>query len=321
MSSSTARAFSIEQVAQLLAPKHVDPVFNQRSVFIVSTGRTGTQFLAQGLGRMMDGVHALHEPDSIWLDRPREYLTSEWWKQVQRHGLVQMTVGQLHNTPAHLSAARHTGRIDDEVARKRLRGLRRGVLRQAGDRVYVESNGLLYGVADLVLDELPNSRMVMVVRDPRDWIRSAVKASHFRAYKAPDFDFLGLSVRPYQFANSEVSRSEWEGLPLAHKYAWLWSAVNQQLVDTIGQSNRVLAVRYEDLFSPAHDYRSFRRLLDFCSRWDNGHHLCRLEREFLARKVDSSRDLTAERAPETEVPTAVLERLCGELMRRFGYAL
>jgi hypothetical protein len=301
------------------APSGDTPWNLKHAVFIVSAGRTGTQFLARALPQMIDDCAAFHEPDTLWLDRPWEYFRSVYWEQVRRHGLYHMTLGQTHATATHLATARYKGTIDDAQATAWFDRLRGGFIGGVPESIFVESNGLLWGVIDLILERMPNSKVIMVVREPRAWIRSAVLASHFRAFKFPDFDFLGFSPRPYYRTPVAHDKTEWASMSRPDKYTWLYGMLNQRLIDVLAKNPRALIVRYEDLFEGGDQRPTFERLLHFSSRFADGFSRPTTLRHDL---VDRPMDSTQENGGDTSIFTpdeALVERHCGGIMDRFAY--
>jgi hypothetical protein len=115
---------------------------HQRPVFILSTGRTGTQFLAHYFDRD-PRAHAVHEPS------PSRGL--RFWTVAYLEGVVER--------PAMAST---------------LRRYRTGSFKNIGAPIYIESNNFLAGFAESLIDEFNEPLLIHVVRDPRTYIRSAI---------------------------------------------------------------------------------------------------------------------------------------------------
>jgi hypothetical protein len=114
----------------------------QRPMFILSTGRTGTLYLAHHFGRDPD-VRAVHEP------RPSR-------------GLRFWTVAYLE------------GAVDPSMMASTLRRYRTGFFDQTTERVYVESNNFLAAFAESLIETFDQPTLIHVVRDPRGYVRSAI---------------------------------------------------------------------------------------------------------------------------------------------------
>jgi hypothetical protein len=296
------------------------PWNEKHAVFIVSAGRTGTQFLAKALPQMIDDCAAFHEPDTLWMDRLWDYFSRVYWQQVKRHGIYHMTWGQTHATATHLATARYKGQVTDAEATAWFDRLRGRWLGEVPESIFVESNGLLWGVVDLIMERMPNAKVVMVVREPRAWIRSAVLASHFRAFKPPDYDFLGFSPRPYHQEPVAHPKAEWARMSLPNKYAWLYGMLNESLVGTLANNPRAIILRYEDLFEGGGQRPAFERLLNFASSFGDGfERQTTLRHDLVDRPMDSTREGEDANAAAYTPDEDLLQRHCGEIMRRFDY--
>jgi hypothetical protein len=142
---------------------------NKPCVFVTSTGRTGTQFFGRYMSRVIEECYSIHEPDVIWIDRP-----SEWLGKLRAFGAWQMSVGRF--SPRYsvrvLNNLRHHSRIDPELGIACLRSARQHYIEKSPNRIYLEANGQYSALLDLLTIAFPNSRVVYLIRDPRDWLRS-----------------------------------------------------------------------------------------------------------------------------------------------------
>lgn len=127
-----------------LAPAH-------KSTFILSTGRTGTKFLADLLSQL-DDVIALHEP------KPSRILQA--W-----------------------SSAYAEGRVSDEYMRRVLVAKRKRLFRDMDASLYVESNHFIDGFVEHINELVQNPMIVHVVRDPRDFITSMINRGNDTGWK------------------------------------------------------------------------------------------------------------------------------------------
>jgi len=143
-----------------------------RTVWIVSSGRTGTQFLARYFDENFARVIARHEPSP----RIRTRLVANAYAQ---------------------GACSH-----DRVA-SLLRRKRRDIDGLASD-LYIESNPFLWG-AIRVLDEVFDSPLVVhVVRDPREQVRSSLNHGTSRGLKSIANRWL-----PYWYPSTPEAGAGW----------------------------------------------------------------------------------------------------------------
>lgn len=186
-------------------------------VFVLSTGRTGTTFLASALKQL--GADAHHEPGPRWL--------------------------------RNLSNARAAGAISHETG-SRLLGHARGE-NLSDERVYVEASCLIYGLAEELLESFSDAMLVHLVRDPRGYIKSAMdwgvhrpggrilNAIPYRRLAPPQYDPTSLALRAQWFATSRFER-----------IAWGWSAMNAATRRGCASSDRCMTVRFEELVDDQH---------------------------------------------------------------------
>ena len=185
----------------------------KRIALIVSSGRTGTQFLARYFDANYEGVVARHEPPPA------------------------VRVRLAGN--AHAAGALSRERLVRILERKRRR-----TIDPIDAHLYVESNPFLWGAIDVFDEVFDRPTVVHVVRDPREQVRSSLGHGTARGWK-------GLANRwlPYWYPNvpGRADAGDWLG-----RAAGLWAVVNGRLsrVGTYCADYRL--VSYESLFDPSH---------------------------------------------------------------------
>ena len=197
------------------------------ALFVVSTGRTGTQFLADLFGRL--GARASHEPGPKWLR-----LASN----------------------AHVA-----GRLDSERAARLVARARLDEVERPGAPPWVESSCLVYGLVDPLLATFPDARVVQVVRDPRTYLRSALGWGAYRTGGRLLNVVPFRRLAPTQFRPRSVRRRlEWAGEGQFERLCWAWAAMNGSMREQGSGSPRFSVVRYEDLFDPERSGSTLREL-------------------------------------------------------------
>lgn len=185
-----------------------------RAVFVVSTGRTGTQFLARTVEGW--GARSHHEPGPWWL--------------------------------RHLSNAHASGAVSEARAVRLLHGLRDEAL--AVDKPWFEASCLDHGLVGPLLAAFPEATVVQVVRHPVGYVRSAQDWGAYRLGGRPLNLLPYRRLAPPQFDRWNVAgRVRWIGEDQFDRLAWAWSAMNRAM-RTQGEGNpRFRTVRFEDLTS------------------------------------------------------------------------
>lgn len=186
-------------------------------VFILSTGRTGTQFLARFFDANYDSTLSVHEP------KPSYHLRVLSNAYAARHAPKQLSLGVLRRS-------RH----------KLLDGLTK--------EFYIESNNFIYGFVDLLPEFVAQPTILHVIRDPREFVSSSINHGSWSGKK-----LLASKLVPYWFPNvrpflKQVRRPTAVGI-LAAK----WVYVNQLLRERGESYPRYRLYRYEDVFREPYD--------------------------------------------------------------------
>jgi len=251
-------------------------------VLIVSTGRTGTRFLAQFLGSHYPCVEAHH--------------TTDWSRLMNVLGNMQLT--GLIGEGAVLAAWRT------------LKGQRFAMTEKSH---FVDSNNHLFAFAAIARRVYPGVRIIHVVRDPRTYVRSHLNWSKQRlsSYVA---NYLIPFWQPNGWLLREVGFKEWVTMSKFEKFCWIWDFKNRLMAAIEATTVPYLRVRFEDVTGLSGEGDQLDMLLRFVGldpdnrpRGETRPVNETTERKFPGWEKWSSADCLA------------LERHCGEQMRRYGY--
>ena len=183
-------------------------------VFVVSTGRTATTFLARFAADL--GAEGCHEPGPWWL--------------------------------RHLSNAHASGHVSPDRAVRLLRSRRPDIGR---DRPYLEASCLLHGLVGPLLEAFPTARVVHVVRDPRTYVASAQTWGAYRFGGRPLNLLPYRRLAPPQFRPLDpVMRARWALDDQFARLCWAWAAMNEAMRTQGAGHERFRTVRFEDLTDP-----------------------------------------------------------------------
>lgn len=253
------------------------------SLFILSTGRTGTQFLARFFESL--GIEAHHEPGPFWLREASNAVVS----------------GQL-------SVAR---------ARTLVERARANLL--TSDAPYVEASCLVYGLAEPLLEVIDTAIVAHVVRDPKTYIRSGMNWGVYRPGGRPLNLLPFRRLAPPQFTPWSLSeRVSWARKDQFERLCWAWTAMNAHMRRTTESTDRGATVRFEDIFDAENGYPGLVQL----SRMIGVEPTDEALNAFAERPVNAATKGKFPRWSDwTEEQREMVRNLCGEEAAHHGYDL
>ena len=174
--------------------------------FVLSAGRCGTLALAHLLNTATN-AHVWHHPQP---DPIQESLLAYWGEIDKRKAFWKARYAIIHKTWAQ--------------------GL-----------VHGETDLLMTPFCDIIADEIPDSKFIVLVRDPRDFVRSGMRRNYY--YGHP---WDPGRLRPQ---NGTEEFEEWNQLDQFGKICWLWNETYENINQIITRidKDRVITVRFEDL--------------------------------------------------------------------------
>jgi hypothetical protein len=206
----------------------------RRTALILSSGRTGTQFLAQYFAANFEHLTALHEPPPAR------------WLRFASH--------------AHMRGA-----VSDESLRRLLAYKQRRYDDRITSELYIESNPFLTGFAAVLGDIYDAPIVIHVVRDPRDHARSSLNHGTGSGWK-------GLANRfvPFWYPDVRHILALDHAPSWIERAAGVWAIVNARLREAAPGFAHYHLLRYEEIFDASHSgLRALCGLLDLEYRDDS----------------------------------------------------
>lgn len=252
----------------------------EKIVFILSTARTGTKSLAEGLAG--DGILSLHQPPfSRLLTVASNYYLHGWLPKRALVWLVSF--------------------------------LREPQITQAKCRYYIQAYSLDHLPAKIISQKYANVYVIHIVRDPRTFVPSYLNWVHtrFKSFVANKFV---LGWHPSGFFTGEMSWGEWHRMDEFQRVCWHWAYKNRLLEQLFQEDERYLRIRFEDLFLGA-STEVLRSTLSFAGiPYQNEFRTIFQERKNVSPKMYCPGwDVWSPKRQQE------LLNLCGEEMRRYGY--
>ncbi|MBN1996433.1 sulfotransferase domain-containing protein, partial [candidate division KSB1 bacterium] len=228
------------------------------SIFIVSGGRTGTAFFTKLFNTSSNLTSAYHEPENI------DYFNLTEIKTKSKHfGLCNLTVRKLCGRwgITNLSNQRMAGKISVTEAAQKLLDQRRTFIEGQDAEIYVESSYHFYGLIDIIPLIFENYKIVYIVRDPRDWVRSHMDKKEWYHFTNPATLF-GTRISPRLIGDTRYT-AQWKSMDRFEKLCWAWQMINSYALDMIKKtgSENIQYMRFEDIFAAGNKKEKMEQLL------------------------------------------------------------
>lgn len=194
---------------------------------IVSSGRTGTRFLAEYFDKNYEDVVAFHEPKPSYALR--------------------------RYTNAYM-----LGKVSDEKMSTLLQRKRKKLMTSLKAHTYIESNPYLHGFIPVLDSVWADPKIIHIIRDPRTFVVSALNYKDSRVIKTLANKWIPNwlpNVRHLLNISGEMS-------PFGF-YAGCWRVVNESILRSAQEKSSYRLFLYEDLF--ADDFAGLKQLCDVFS--------------------------------------------------------
>ncbi len=187
--------------------------------FIVSTGRTGTKFLATFFNRYCKDTLSLHEPSPTMF-----YLGTDFIK-------------------GNISFREASNGFDIQ----RLHICRR--LNKNNIRFYIESNGYLSSLIPVINVFYNNAKFVYIIRNGKDYVRSYYsKRPSNKGYYALSDESPMKGINSNDFLDDRFY-GQWDNMSRFERVCWIWVKRNQMIESSLTEDISWIKVRFEDIFS------------------------------------------------------------------------
>ncbi len=192
--------------------------------FIISTGRTGTKFLARFINGF-DSTLSLHEPHPDFVNLGVDYAS---------------------------------GKVSEEKASRRIERGRRvlcKLVKKQGASRYVEPNNRLFSLIDVLEKVFDDIKIIHIVRDGRDYVRSGMSRGW---YKEVDID---IRLEASEFEDDEY-RDRWEEMSRFEKICWRWQKKDGFIYRSLEGKDNYIRVKFEDIFE-GDNYTGLKKICEY----------------------------------------------------------
>ena len=175
---------------------------NFNPIFFLSTGRTGTDFFTQLLGKS-DNVQVFHSPSNLFCNAQSELIEQGKiaYEMYKKYGFNDERTNKL--TAQIFMAAR-----EDLLYKTYLH-----------NKIYIETNNRITFLAPAIKCIFPNAKFIHLYRHPGEFIRSGIRRRYYSSNSIHETGRLvPLKMTKYF--------SDWSNFDEIQKIAWLWSETN-----------------------------------------------------------------------------------------------
>jgi hypothetical protein len=254
----------------------------KKVIFVLSTGRTGTKALAEGL-KGSDGISSHHQPPfSRMLTVASNYYLHGWLSQkTLEHFVRKIRVPQILGTDC---------------------------------TYYIQTFSLDYLPAYIISRWYSNVYIIHIVRDPRTFVKSYLNWSHKR-FKSFIANKLVFGWHPSGYFTGEVPWTTWSRMNEFQRVCWHWKYKNSLLQKLFDNEEYYIRVRFEDLFLRKNT-STLKNIIEFVGipyeeRFSD---LLKTAKNVSQGKYVSEWEMWSHKKRRQ------LMDICGELMKIYGYA-
>jgi hypothetical protein len=247
-------------------------MIEQPTIIITSLGRTGTKFFHALFEEIIPDATSLHEPDVFNIVQYRETgeRIRQILKQIRESGVYNMIIRKALGkwSLIELSDARVRGELGYAEAVQQVLSQREEFVRSRSGSVYVEANIGYYGLIDVLRDVYEHCRIVYIIRDGRDWIRSHINWGQMYG-KGKIRSMFAHTWPAASNMKDDPYRLQWKSMSRFERLCWAWVRLNEYALGTIQENPNARVFRFEDVFQSRDRYQHLADLVRFSTMFPN----------------------------------------------------
>lgn len=257
--------------------------------FIVSTGRTGTKFLANFFNTFFEDTLSLHEPNPTLFNLGTNFIKGN----ISFHEAIKgLDIQRLH------------------ICRR---------LNKNNIRFYVESNSYLSNLIPVVNEYYNSPKFVFIIRNGKDYVRSyySKRPSNIGYYALSD-ESPRKGITSNDFPDDRFY-GRWEAMSRFERVCWVWVKRNQMIENFLTNDISWIKVRFEDVFN--NGYTGLWEIIDFFDLRKQ----IKIDRhetnKIFTEKSNINKKYLLPKNFEDwqEEKKEIFEEICGEYMEKLGY--
>ena len=295
------------------------------TIIITSPARTGTTFFYKLFDEITYNTICFHEPDRFGIKNVNAELKGKntfqdrIWK-IQNFGLLNLTLKKPLDKWGLLSLShkRMSDEIKIEECSKKIEECRKKFIESFEENVYIESNYHYYGLIDVIEKVFKQHKLIYIMRDGRDWVRSHINIELF--YHEKDLHtILNNRLTPKKIKDEKYI-DRWDNMSQFEKLCWAWTKINSYALETIKKNKNAKMFYFEDIFKSKDKYENIVKILEFTKTLDDIQYNFEKISGIIEEKVHKN---PSNKFPKwddwSEKQKNQFEEICGPLMTKLRY--
>lgn len=284
-------------------------------IFITSGGRTGTKFFGDLMSDIIQDSFSVHEPDVFSGFKYKSI------HQLRQFGFRHLILGKLTGETGirNLSQNYLSKKISLKELETAIFNHREKYYDNIEKDLIIESYSGWYGAIPGIKRLYKNYKIVIVLRDPRDWVISNMDWGTM--YGERDWiSKLGLSRLSPKMIQDKEYDEDWTRFSRFQKLCWAWKTIYEIMLKSSENDPNVKVVKFEDIFGAEAKYKNLKNLLTFTTHFPNKNFSFKIPENVLEKRVNKN---ISYKFPEwekwdNEMKNDLL-RICGHVMHRLNY--
>lgn len=285
-------------------------------VFLTSAGRTGTKFFGDLLSEMVEGAFSIHEPD-VLADFKLKSI-----QQLRLFGLYHLIIGKILRKTGirNLSQNFLARKINLTQLKAAIVGHRDKFYHSIDKELIIESYSGWYGAIPGIQNLYKNYKIVVIVRDPRDWVVSNMNWGTMYG-KRDWISKLKLGRLNPSMINDSHYIDKWHHFTQFQRLCWAWKTIYEIILKSAEKDPNVIVIKFEDLFHSEKKYDNLRRLLSFITNFSDKNFLFNIPEDILERKTNKNISYSFPKFDSwgSEMKTE-MAGICSEIGKNLGYS-
>jgi hypothetical protein len=244
-------------------------------------------------------------------------------QQLKLFGLYNLIIGKLFNKTGirNLSQNFLAGKINLDDLTTAIVDHREKFYQSIDKELIIESYSGWYGAIPGIQKLYKNYKIVVIIRDPRDWVISNMNWGTMYG-KRDWISKLRLGrLNPMLIRDSQYENM-WHSFSRFQKLCWAWKSINEIILKTVEKDPHAITFKFEDLFRSEKKYENLKKLLSFISTFPKKDFNYRVPENLFDNKVNINISYKFSRQEYWDTKmNDDLSAICGKTAAQFGYAV